>query len=192
MALDFKKLINTVLELLSQPAKAWRAISHTASKAPMFNEFLYPLIMLCCLSTLISTIVTHDFEAESFYFAMVKMGVQFATLFLAYHLSAFCVSKLSFSYMKTEYARLCTDQLTAYSMVVVLVLEILLALFPNFRIIAWILQFYTVKIVWDGAAVLMRIPEERRLTYTMIVAIIVMFVPCVVGMLMSGLSTNFG
>lgn len=190
--MDFKKLLNLVLMLLSQPAKAWWHISHSAGRAPMFNEFLYPLIMLCSLSTLLGTLFTHEFGTESFYFAVVKMGVQFATLFLTYHLLAFFVAKISASYMKAEYDRLHTDSLTAYSMVVVLLLEILLALFPNFRIIGWILQFYTVKIVWDGAAVLMRIPEERRFTYTIAVSALVLVVPVVMGAFMSGLSSNFG
>lgn len=190
--MDFKKLLNLVLMLLSQPAKAWRHISQSAGKAPMFNEFLYPLIMLCCLSTLLGTLFTHDLGTESFYFALVKMGVQFATLFLAYHLLAFLVAKISTAYMKTEFDRLHTDRLTAYSMVVVLLLEILLALFPNFRIIGWILQFYTIKIVWDGAAVLMRIPEDRRFTYTIAVSTLVLVVPFIMGVFMSGLSSNFG
>ena len=94
--------------------------------------------------------------------------------------------------MKVEYDRQHTDNLTAYSMVVIFLLEILLALFPNFRIIGWILQFYTVKIVWDGAAVLMRVPEERRFTYTMAVSLLVMVIPFLMGTLMSGLSTNLG
>lgn len=190
--MNLKKLAATVLMLISQPAKAWRIISHSASRAPMLNEYLYPFIMLCCLSTLLGTLFTHELGMESFYFATVKMGVQFATLFFAYHILAFFVAKISVTYMKTEYDRLHTDQLTAYSMVVVLLLEILLALFPNFRIIGWMLQFYTVKVVWDGAAILMRIPEERRLTFTMAVSVLVMAVPFIMGALMSGLSTNLG
>lgn len=190
--MDFKKLLNLVLMLLSKPAMAWRHISHSASRAPMLNEFLYPLIMLCCLSTLLGTLFTHDIGTDSFYFAVVRMGVEFATLFFAYHLLAFFVAKISAAYMKAEYDRLHTDRLAAYSMVVVLLLEILLALFPNFRIIAWILQFYTIKIVWDGAAVLMRIPEERRFTYTIAVSVLVLVVPFVMGAVMSGLSTNLG
>ena len=73
-----------------------------------------------------------------------------------------------------------------------MLLEICLGLFPNFRIIGWILQFYTVKIVWDGAAVLMRVPEERRLSYSILVSLLVIFVPVAVGVVMSMLSVNFG
>ena len=68
---------------------------------------------------------------------------------------------------------------TGYSMVVLLCLDICLGLFPEFRILAFITQFYTLKIVWDGAAVMMKINEERRLIYTMVVAIILIAMPFV-------------
>ena len=73
-------------------------------------------------------------------------------------------------------------------MVVVLGLDVCLGLFPEARVLAFIAQFYTLKIVWDGAAVLLKIAEERRLAYTMVVAIIVMAMPAAVGKLMGFLS----
>ena len=73
-------------------------------------------------------------------------------------------------------------------MVVVLGLDVCLGLFPEVRVLAFIAQFYTLKIVWDGAAVLMKIAEERRLAYTMVVALIVIAMPAAVGKLMSYLS----
>lgn len=185
-------MINVVVLLLTQPAKAWWSISHKGSRGTMLNGYLYPLIMLCCLSSFLGTLFNNELGFDSFYFALVKMGVLFATLFFTYHLSAYFVSKISVVFMKAEYDRLLTDLLSGYSMVVVLLLDMCLGLFPNFRIIGWILQFYTVKIVWDGAAVLMRIPEDRRLAFTMSVSLLVILVPIVLGAFMSKLSANFG
>lgn len=185
-------MINVVVQLLTQPARAWWSISHKGSRGTMLNGYLYPLIMLCCLSSFLGTLFNNELGFDSFYFALVKMGVLFATLFFTYHLSAYFVSKISVAFMKAEYDRLLTDLLSGYSMVVVLLLDMCLGLFPNFRIIGWILQFYTVKIVWDGAAVLMRIPEDRRLAFTMSVSLLVILVPIVLGAFMSKLSANFG
>lgn len=190
--MNLKKMLNIVFSLLGQPAIAWRGISHCENRAPMFNTFLYPLIMLCCLSSFVGTLLTLDFGFESFYYASIKMGVVFATLFFSFYLSSFLVARFSAVYMKAEYDRLLTDLLTGYSMVVVLLLELCLNLFPNFRIICWILQFYTVKIVWDGAAVLMRIPEERRLSFTMVVSLVLIITPVMIGSMMSMLSASFG
>lgn len=187
-----KELSANVLLLLSQPARAWLLVARSATKSGMFNNFLYPMIALACLSTFLGGVFGNGFGAESFYPATVRMGVQFLTLFFTYHLSAFVVARLSPHYMPDDVDNGKTELLAGYSMVVVLLLEMCLGLFPNFRIIAWIAQFYTVKIVWDGAAVLLRIPEERRLVYTMVVSVIIIIVPIVIGRIISALSVNLG
>lgn len=190
--MDLKKLANVVSMLLTRPAMAWKSVTHSGDRTAMLNGFLYPLIMLSCLSSFLGTLFGYGIGFENIYYVIIKTGVLFATLFLSYHLLAFIVSKFTTAYMKAEYDRQLTDHLAGYSMVVILLLEICLGLFPNFRIIGWILQFYTVKIVWDGAAVLMRVPEERRLSYVIPVSLSVIFVPVAVGSLMSMLSANFG
>lgn len=190
--MEFKKLANVIMILLTRPAMAWKGVSHSNNRIAMLNGYLYPLIMLCCLSSFIGSIWGYGFEYENIYYILIRTGVLFATLFISYHLLAFLISRFTSFYMKADYARLTTDLLAGYSMVVVLLLEICLGLFPNFRIIGWILQFYTVKIVWDGAAVLMRVPEERRLSYSILVSLMVIFVPVAVGAIMSVLSVNFG
>ena len=190
--MDFKQMTATVSKLITSPAIAWKAISHSESRAAMFNAYLYPLIMLCCLSAFLGNLMNCEFGFDSFYNAMVKTGVLFATLFLTYHLTACLVAKISATLMHAEYDRKQTDLLAGYSMVVVLLLDLCLGVFPDFRIIGWILQFYTVKIVWDGAAVLMRIPEDRRLSYTMLVSLTVIVAPIAIGTIMSKLSANFG
>lgn len=190
--MDFKKLSNMVIMLLTQPALAWKGISHSENRSAMLNNYLYPLIMFSCLSMLLGKLFTHGFGFENLYYVVVQAGLLFVTLFFAFHITAFFVAKFSAMYMKAEYSRLLIDLLAGYSMVVVLLLEICLGLFPNFRIIGWILQFYTVKIVWDGASVLMRVPEERRLSFSVVVSVLVIFVPVIVDAVMSKLSVNFG
>ena len=91
-------------------------------------------------------------------------------------------------YIDKECMRETIEIFTGYSMVVLLCLDICLGLFPEFRILAFITQFYTLKIVWDGAAVMMKINEERRLIYTMVVAIILIAMPFVVNKIMGALS----
>ena len=61
----------------------------------MLNGYLYPLIMLCCLSSFLGTLFNNELGFESFYYAMVRMGVLFATLFFTYHLSAYFISRIS-------------------------------------------------------------------------------------------------
>lgn len=186
--IDFKKLLSSVLLLLMQPAKAWLYVSRKRDKSGMLNSFLYPLMILSGVAVLLGKVFGSGFGVESFFPAAVRTVVVVLTMYLTYHLASYMVLKLTekFAPNKAQLSHL----LTGYSMVVVLVLELCLGLFPNFRIIGWIAQFYTVKIVWDGAAVLMRIPEERRLSFTMIVSVVIIFMPLLLGRIMSLLSVS--
>ncbi len=190
--MNFKALLNMVIMLLLKPAMAWKAVSHSKSREPMLSKFLYPMIMLCSLSAFLGTLFTHEFGGESFYLAMVRTGLKFVTFFFAYHLLSFMVAKLPRLMLNAECSRLATDLLSGFSMVVVLLLDICLGLFPNFRIIAWIMQFYTMKIVWDGVAVLLRVPEDGRLGISVAVSLLVLVVPFAMEQAISFLTVSLG
>lgn len=186
--IDVKKLVNDVLMLVMQPAKAWLLVSRKNDKSSMLNSFLLPLMLFSGIAVFIGKIFDSGFGGESFLPAAVRMVVVFFTMFLSYYISVLAIHKFSQNYTPETAEN--SDLLIGYSMVVVLLLELCLGLFPNFRIIAWIAQFYTVKIVWDGAAVLMRIGEERRLPFTMVVSIMIIVMPMLIGQVMSALSVN--
>ncbi len=185
-----KQLLNRVVLLITQPAMAWKFVSRMGNRNAMINEFLYPMILLSCVATFLGIMFGSGFSGESLYPAIVRVVVMFFTFFCTYHLSSFLVARLSLQYMDGNVDRTKTDLLTGYSMVVVLLLDLCLGLFPSFRIIGWIVQFYTVKIVWDGAAVLLRVPEERRLGYTMLVSLMIIFIPVIIGKGISSLAVN--
>lgn len=188
--MNMKQLLKSVTLLITQPAMAWKYVSRLGNRNVMMRNFLFPMILLACISTFLGIMFGSGFSGESFYPAIVRMVVLFFTFFCTYHLSAFLIAKLSLKYMNNDMDRTRTDMLTGYSMVVVLLLDLCLGLFPSFRIVAWIAQFYTVKIVWDGAAVLLRIPEDRRLGYTMFVSLLIIIIPVVLGKGISLLSVN--
>lgn len=186
--IDIKRLVKDVLMLVMQPAKAWLLISRKADRVAMTKSFLLPLMLFSSVAVFVGKIFDSGFEGASFLPAAVRMVVVFFAMFLSYYLSALIIHKYSQNYTPTTAKR--SDLLVGYSMVIVLLLESCLGLFPNFRIIAWIAQFYTVKIVWDGAAVLMRIHEERRLLFTMVISVIIIVMPLLLGRIMSALSVN--
>lgn len=186
--MDYKKLFATSLELIAHPARAWLHVSHKGTKREMLSEFLYPLVMLCGTALFLGRVFNNGFSWESLYTSSISAALCSFSLLIAYNVSAYAVAFFSAKYTRTEYSKETVEMFTGYSMVVLLCLDICLGLFPEFRILAFIAQFYTLKIVWDGAAVLMKIDEERRLAYTMVVAVILMLLPFVVNKIMGSLS----
>lgn len=186
--MNYKKLFATVLELISHPARAWLHVSHKGTRSEMLNEFLYPLAILCGTALFLGRIFNNGIGWDSFYTSTISAALCTFSLLIAYKISAYAVAFFSKKYTGDEYTRDTIEMFTGYSMVVLLCLDICLGLFPEFRILAFIAQFYTLKIVWDGAAVLIKINEERRLIYTMVVAVILIIMPVVVNKIIGALS----
>ena len=59
-------------------------------------------------------------------------------------------------------------------------LQIVTGLLPDFRIIAWLLQFYIVYVVWEGVPVLMGVEEKQRLKYTLLSSVLLILCPAVI------------
>ena len=49
--MKLKQLLRNVILLITQPAMAWKFVSRMGNRAAMTSEFLYPMILLACLST---------------------------------------------------------------------------------------------------------------------------------------------
>ena len=59
-------------------------------------------------------------------------------------------------------------------------LHIVTGLLPDFSIIGWLLQFYIVYVVWEGARVVMLVEEKNRLRYTIFSSILLILCPAVI------------
>ena len=70
-------------------------------------------------------------------------------------------------------------QFVGYAMVVIFVLEIISGLF-TISILHWILQFYTVFVVYEGSRVLMQVDEKDLTRFSLIVSIIIIVCPAII------------
>lgn len=186
--MDYKKVLKTVLFLLKHPAMAWRVISHDENVNAMLANFLYPLVMLCGTSMFLGRILTNGIGWDTLYVSLINAALCSMSMLIAYHVSSLLLRLFTVKYTGADYPRETISLFAGYSMVVMLVLNVCLGLFPELSLLAFIAQFYTLKVVWDGAAVLMKINEERRLVYVVIVSVIVIAMPFVISKLMGLLS----
>ena len=72
------------------------------------------------------------------------------------------------------------QQFAGYALVVTFLLHIVTGLLPDFSIIGWLLQFYIVYVVWEGARVVMLVEEKNRLRYTIFSSILLILCPEVI------------
>lgn len=189
ITLDYKELFNRLLLLISSPAKAWEEIIVEEDKRKVLAAFVYPLIGLCGLAVFLGSI-SFDFESFSLQTAMTKACSVLVSLFGGYFLASYLVNLYGMKALKRESELVLCRQFVGYSMSVLFVLDIVLGLFPSFFILRWVLQFYIVWVIWEGAQKLMGVKEEKLLSYTLIVSAIVMLSPAVLKMLFDYLSVT--
>jgi len=187
--LNYKSLFHTALLLISSPARAWEEIRLEEDRRTVFTAFVYPMIGLCGLSVFIGSLLLKGWSGpESFQYAMTQCCAVAVSLFGGYFLAAYLINALRVRlFMQDDDINL-TRQFAGYAMVVPFLLQIIIGVLPDFNIIAMLLQFYIVYVVWEGSRSLMEVEEKDRLRFTVISSILLIVCPAVIQLLFNKLT----
>jgi len=179
--LDYKELIHITLRLISSPAQAWEEIRLEEDRRKVFTAFVYPMIGLCGLSVFIGSLLTMGWGGpQSFQYAMTRCCAVAVALFGGYFLAAYLINVMGVRWMRMPDQLPLVQQFAGYALVVVFLLRIVLGILPDFQIIAILLQFYTVYIVWEGSARLLRVTDASRLRFTLMTSVVLIVCPMVI------------
>ena len=169
------------MKLISSPAKAWEEISMEEDRRKVYIAFVYPMIGLCGLSVFIGSLLTNGWGGpQSFQIAMTNCCAVAVALFGGYFLAAYAINEMGTRMFGMHSNMPLTQQFAGYALVVPFLLQIVTGLLPDFRIIAWLLQFYIVYVVWEGVPVLMGVEEKQRLKYTLLSSVLLILCPAVI------------
>lgn len=102
-------------------------------------------------------------------------------------LAAYAIDQLGKKLLGREDQYELNQQFVGYSMVVTFVLDIVSGLF-SISILHWILQFYTIFVVFEGARTLMKVNEEKLTRYTLIASVIIIVCPALIAAVFNELS----
>jgi hypothetical protein len=187
--LNYKSLFHTALLLISSPARAWEEIRLEEDRRTVFTAFVYPMIGLCGLSVFIGSLLLKGWSGpESFQYAMTQCCAVAVSLFGGYFLAAYLINALRVRlFMQDDDINL-TRQFAGYAMVVPFLLQIIIGVLPDFNIIAMLLQFYIVYVVWEGSRSLVEVEEKDRLRFTVISSILLIVCPAVIQLLFNKLT----
>ena len=179
--MDYKELIHITLRLISSPAQAWEEIRLEEDRRKVFTAFVYPMIGLCGLSVFIGALLTMGWGGpQSFQYAMTRCCAVAVALFGGYFLAAYLINVMGVRWMRMPDQLPLVQQFAGYALVVVFLLRIVLGILPDFQIIAILLQFYTVYIVWEGSARLLRVTDASRLRFTLMTSVVLIVCPMVI------------
>lgn len=177
------------MQLISSPAKAWEEIS-IEDRRKVFTAFVYPMIGLCGLSVFIGSLLSNGWGgAPSFQVAMTNCCAVAVALFGGYFLAAYAINELQVRMFGMKHDIVRTQQFAGYALVVTFLLRIITGLLPDFSIIGWLLQFYIIYVVWEGAKIMMEVEEKQRLRYTILSSVLLILCPVVIQIVFNKLTT---
>ena len=167
--------------LISSPARAWEEIRLEEDRRRVFTAFVYPMIGLCGLSVFIGSLLAQGWGGpQSFQFAMTQCCAVAVSLFGGYFLAAYLINELCVKMFKMTSDIPLAQQFAGYALVVLFLLQIIMGILPDFRIIGLLLQFYIIFVVWEGAAKLMEIEDKDRLRFTIVSSVILIVCPLLI------------
>lgn len=175
------------MELVSSPAKAWEEISREEDRRKVLSAFVYPMIGLCGLSVFIGTFIGNTAGVAAFQIAMTRCCAAFVSLFGGYFLAAYAINQVGKKLLQRGDQYELNQQFVGYSLVVTFVLDIISGLL-SISILHWILQFYTVFVVFEGARTLMKVEEAKLTRYTLIASVIIIVCPALIAFIFNELS----
>ena len=185
--MNYKDLFDKTVQLISSPAQAWEKIEDEVDRKKVMSEFVYPMIGLCGLSVFIGTFIGNTAGVSSFQIAMTRCCATFVSLFGGFFLSAWFTNLLGKQMLGREDELELNQQFVGYAMVVTFVLDIISGLF-SISILRWILQFYTVFVVYEGAHSLMGVKDRDLTRYSLIASLIVIVSPSLIAIVFDKLS----
>lgn len=176
--MDYKSILQIALRLISSPAHAWEEIRLQTDPRRVFTAFVYPMIGLCGLSVFIGTLVDYGWGGpQSFQLAMTRCCAVAVALFGGYFLAAWLINAFCTRFLHRPSDLPGIWQFSGYALVVLFLLRIILGILPDFQIIALLLQFYTLYIVWEGSRALLDIAEAHRLRFTIVSTLLLILCP---------------
>ena len=185
--MNYKELFNRAALLISSPLKAWNEIETEGNEKKVISDFVYPMIGLCGLSVFIGTFIGNTAGVSAFHVAMTRCCAIFVSLFGGFFLASYLTNLLGKQLLGREDEKELNQQFVGYAMVVTFVLDIITGLF-SISILRWILQFYTVLVVYEGARTLMEVKEKELTRYSLIASLIIIVCPSLIAVIFDKLS----
>ncbi|MBE6288371.1 MAG: YIP1 family protein [Mediterranea massiliensis] len=187
--MNYKELFHIALQLISSPARAWEEIRLEEDKQKVIVTFVYPMIGLCGLSVFIGVLLSNGWSGpQSFQYAMTRCCAVAVSLFGGYYLASYLIAEISERMFGLEIDRLQIQRFAGYAMVILFILQIVIGVLPDFKVVSLLLQFYTAFVVWEGSEKMLLIPEKERFRFTIFSTLVLLLCPTIIELIFNRLT----
>jgi len=178
----FKDIFSWVIQLITQPAKAWNALAEKEETNEQFlSRFIYPLIGMVAIAAFLGILVTRkQFDSE---IALKSAIVALVSAFGGFFLSSYILNEMGPAFLGRVKNIKLWERFVGYSSVLMYALEIVLCLLPEFFFLRFFL-LYTIFIVWEGAGPFMKVDDKDRLKFVATSTAVILLMPMIIAKMM--------
>lgn len=185
--MNYKELFHKILGLLSAPGKAWEEICTESERNNILTGFVYPLIGVCGLAEFAGTFIERGISPDVFQYALQSCCAVAVALFGGFFLASYLLERMGQRWFGLSCSRERMQAFTGYSMVVIFVLDTICPFFP-IAILRWLLQLYTLFIVFEGARRYLDVKDTKLTSYTLVATILILLSPALIEFIFNKLS----
>jgi len=175
--MDFKQLFLRIWRMCVVPRLEWEDIQKESPRRDVGTSFVFPFVALSGLAVLLGRLLRDGINEGAWLACFSEACVVSIALLATFWLTAWAANELRVRYLGMESDMPVCFQLTGYAMAVIFTLTIFTGLFVELALFRYVLQVYVVYVVWLGVDELMKVDEDRRMTYSIIVSAMLIFVP---------------
>jgi hypothetical protein len=175
--MDFKKLFLRLWRMTVSPLSEWENIMKESPRQDVAFSFVFPLTAISGTAVLIGGLLRDGVIEGGWWKSLSDACIVSIALLTTFWFTAWVANEVRIRYLKMDNDLPACFLLTGYSMAVMFILVIFTGLFVELLIFRYVLQFYVVYVVWHGVDVVMKVNENQRMNYTLIVSALLLSVP---------------
>ncbi|NLJ00014.1 MAG: DUF1282 family protein [Bacteroidales bacterium] len=180
----WRDIFVVMAQLLVAPHVGWREIKKERKTTHDFlYRYLHPVFGVIALASFVGGLwIVRDGNLE---FALKRSIVSVVAVYGGYFLASYILNETAVHFgIEKNVSRL--RKFVGFASVVVYLLYLLTPFLNNFLII-WLLALYTVHVANTGATLYLQVPEEKKISFSLLASALIVFIPLAIQLLFSTL-----
>jgi hypothetical protein len=169
--MDINKLITRSVNLITDATSEWQVISSEKKSTGKINSnYLIPYLIAVSVSVFLGDLVFNSFH--SFTYKILNSGISFAGTIASIYISAYIINQLSKSF-HSEKDKNAVHALIVYGATPWYISNIITGLVP-FLFFFGLFSFFSIFIIWKGLFPIMKTPFEKKISFIILIFIVLL------------------
>ncbi|GHT87622.1 hypothetical protein FACS189474_0870 [Bacteroidia bacterium] len=180
----FKQLFTLLFKLIAESTPTWELLSEKqdSNNEHFYKSYFFPVVGIIALLSFVGILLAaKTFDLQTALKTVIKQVLIYGGSF---YVISYVLSDYVFPRYGLEKDKWLAERFTGYASSLIYVVAMIKALFPSLFLLE-ILVFYTIYILWTGAAQFLKIKEDLLIKFTIFAGIIILLTPFLLNVLIN-------